>query len=99
MCQFASGRPPLPVHGNLCRVALKQVTHLRLMTEITLGYGPVFSYFGFRAGSGFRVQNFVKKEKGTGPVLYGFSVLKAFLGVGVGHVYSCRGGSCTSVFS
>jgi ferredoxin len=59
---------------------------------LTLGFRPVL-------GEGFKVQNFVKKEKGTGPVLYGFSVLKVFWGVGVGHVYSCRGGSCTSVFS
>jgi len=42
-----------------------------------LGFGPVL-------GLGFRVQNLEKKERGTGPVLYGFSqFLKFFGGLGL----------------
>jgi hypothetical protein len=83
--------PRYPCVETRVGAALKRMTHLQFVTEITSGYGPIFSYFGFWASSGFRVQNFENKnEKGIGPVLYGFSVLKVFWGVGVGHVFSCR---------
>jgi len=58
-----------------------------------LGFGPVL-------GLGFRVRNLEKKRKRNWTCsIWVLSVLKVFWGVGVGHVVSCTGGSCRSVFS
>jgi hypothetical protein len=49
LCQFALG-PALPVRGNPCWAALKRVTHLQLVTEITLGINTKNNFKSQRIG-------------------------------------------------